>query len=65
MMINYKLNTYERNDIYMGVKLFITHETERNPLDTKVLDKMLRELFYTKVDQILISNVYIMKGVKK
>jgi len=41
----YKLNTYERNGIYLGGKLFITYETSRNPLNTKVLDRKLRELF--------------------
>jgi len=41
----YKINTYEKNGIYLGVNLFVTHETNRNPLNTKVLDRMLRELF--------------------
>lgn len=41
----YKLNTYERNGIYLGVKLFVTHETNKNPLNTKVLDGMIKELF--------------------
>ncbi len=40
-----KLNTYEKNGIYLGVNLFITHETGRNPLNTKVLDKLMRRLF--------------------
>lgn len=41
----YKLNTYERNGIYPGVNLFITHETSRSPLNTKVLDGFIKELF--------------------
>lgn len=41
----YKLNTYEKNEIYLGVNLFITHETSKNPLNTRVLDGMLRKLF--------------------
>lgn len=41
----YKLNTYEKNKIYLGVNLFITHETSRNPLNTRALDAMLKKLF--------------------
>ena len=40
-----KFNTYERNGIYLGVKLFVTQETSRNPLNTKALNQMLKELF--------------------
>lgn len=46
--VMYKLNTYERNGIYLGVNLFITHETSKNPLNTKVLDKLIRKLFYVE-----------------
>lgn len=41
----YKLNTYEKNKIYLGVNLYITHETSKNPLNTRALDGMLRKLF--------------------
>jgi len=41
----YKLNTYEKNKIYLGVNLFITHETSKNPLNTRALDAMLKKLF--------------------
>lgn len=41
----YKINTYEKNGIYLGTKLFITHETSKRPLNSKNLDGMLRELF--------------------
>lgn len=41
----YKLNTYERNGIYLGVNLYITHETKKNPLNTRMLDKLLKKLF--------------------
>ncbi len=41
----YKINTYEKNGIYLGMKLFITHETSKRPLNTKILNEMLRELF--------------------
>lgn len=41
----YKLSTYERNGIYLGVNLFFTFETSMRPMNTKVLDELLRELF--------------------
>lgn len=41
----YKLSTYEKNKIYLGVNLFVTHETGRNPLNTRALDGMLRKVF--------------------
>lgn len=41
----YKLNTYERNGIYLGVNLFVTYETGARPLNTKNLDRMIRMLF--------------------
>ena len=40
-----KINTYERNGIYPGERLFFTHETSKNPLNTKVMDKMIRAWF--------------------
>lgn len=40
-----KLNTYERNGIYLGINLFITYETSIRPMNTKVLDEVLRALF--------------------
>ena len=40
-----KLDTYERNGIYLGVNLFFTHETSKRPLNTVALDRLLRELF--------------------
>ena len=44
----YKITTFEKNGIYLGVKLFITHETSRNPLNTKNLHGMIREVFCEK-----------------
>lgn len=41
----YKLNTYERNGIYLGVNLYMTFETKRSPLNTRALDEMIREIF--------------------
>lgn len=41
----YKLNTYEKNGIYIGVNLFITYETSTKPLNTRALDKIVREIF--------------------
>lgn len=43
--VMWKLNTYERNGIYLGINLFITYETGRNPLNTKTLDRLIRSLF--------------------
>lgn len=42
----YKLSTYERNGIYMGVNLFITYESNKNPLNTRALDGLIRKQFY-------------------
>ncbi len=41
----YKLTTYEKNGIYLGVHLFMTHETSREPLNTRTLDGLIRKLF--------------------
>lgn len=41
----FKLNTYAKNEIYLGVNLFITYETGKRPLNTKVLDGFLRKVF--------------------
>ena len=43
--VMYKLNTYERNGIFLGVNLFITHETSKAPLNSRTLDKYLKALF--------------------
>ena len=40
-----KLNTYERNGIYVGFNLFMTYETGKKPLNTRALDKYLKILF--------------------
>ena len=37
-----KWNLYERNGIYLGVNLIFLHETSKYPLNTRVLDRMLR-----------------------
>lgn len=41
----FKLSNYERNDIFLGVNLFITYETGKRPINTRALDKMLRQIF--------------------
>ncbi len=41
----YKLDTYEKNGIYLGINLFFTYETSKNPLNTRALDDFLRKLF--------------------
>lgn len=40
-----KINTYERNGIYPGEQLIITHETFANPLNTKYLLNKIRHYF--------------------
>ena len=40
-----KLNTYEKNGIYIGVNLFVTYESVKYPLNTKGLDGLLKQLF--------------------
>ncbi|MBR6537384.1 MAG: hypothetical protein IKT67_09315 [Lachnospiraceae bacterium] len=41
----YKLGTYEKNGIYLGVNLFLTYETGKKALNTKGLDGLVRKLF--------------------
>lgn len=41
----FKLSTYERNEIFLGVNLFITCETGKRSLNMRALDKMLRKIF--------------------
>lgn len=41
----YKLGTYEKNEIYIGVNLFVTYETGKKALNTKSLDGLIRNLF--------------------
>ena len=41
----YKWNLYEKNGLYIGDKLFFTHETSKYPLNTRVLDGLLRKIF--------------------
>lgn len=41
----YKLSSYEKNGIYLGVDLFVTHETGKRALNTKGLDGLMRKLF--------------------
>ena len=51
----YKLRTYERNGIYLGVNLFITYESEKFPFNTKVLDELIKYLFGCMNDSSLIK----------
>lgn len=41
----YKLQTYERNGIHLGINLFVTYETATKPLNTRVLNDFLGKLF--------------------
>lgn len=40
-----KMRIYEKNEIYLGVNLFITYETLKSPINIRGLDGMLRTLF--------------------
>lgn len=44
-----KLNTYEKNGIYLGVNLFLTFETSKKPLNIRALDKMIKALWVDEV----------------
>ncbi len=41
----YKLSSYEKNGIYLGVDLFVTYETGKRTLNTKGLDGLMRKVF--------------------
>ncbi len=43
--VMFKLNTYEKSGIYVGVNLFLTYETGKRPINTKTLDGLLKNLF--------------------
>lgn len=43
--VSYKMHIYERNEIYLGVNLFITHETKKYPLNTRVLEQLIKNVF--------------------
>lgn len=51
----YKLNTYEKNGIYLGVNLFLTYETSKKPLNAGALDEMLKKLWVENADENLFS----------
>ncbi|MBE5927184.1 MAG: hypothetical protein E7270_09510 [Lachnospiraceae bacterium] len=40
-----RIKNYEENGIYLGKELYITYETSRRPLNTKVLDDFLKNVF--------------------
>ena len=47
----FKLKSYEKNGIYLGVNLFITYENSRFPFNTKMLDELMAKLFcYSRHD---------------
>lgn len=41
----YKLRSYEKNGIHLGVNLFFTYETGKMPINTRSLNQMLKKLF--------------------
>ena len=47
----FKLKSYEKNGIYLGVNLCSTYEDSRFPFNTKTLDELMAKLFcYSKHD---------------
>ena len=40
-----KINTYAQNGIYVGDRLLLTYETSQDPVDMRLLQKMLKKLF--------------------
>ena len=50
----YKLDTYAKNGIFLGVNLLITYETQKSPLNVKCLDEMLRCIFSSENNGILV-----------
>lgn len=43
--IIYKLNTYQKNRIFLGVNLFVTFETSKNAIDAVALDQLIKRAF--------------------
>ena len=43
--VMYKLNKYEKNGIFLGVNLFITYETVKVPLNTRMVERLLKRRF--------------------
>lgn len=41
----HKLNCYTKSGIYLGDRLFISHETSKRPLDTSVIEKIMKAVF--------------------
>lgn len=41
-----KIESYEKNGIYVGKKLFLTHETKERPINTRILRKKFEEIFF-------------------
>ena len=40
-----KINTYARNNLFLGDQLLLTFETQRQPLDAKAMDALFKEKF--------------------
>lgn len=52
----YKLNCYVKNGIYLGNRLLISYETSKRPLETVVIEKMMKETFFVNFCTIPTSN---------
>ena len=38
-----KITNYEKNDIFPGDKLILTHETSRYPINSKIIAKIIQK----------------------
>ena len=41
----FKLQSYEKNGIYLGVDLFCTYETGKRPLNVRRVDDFIKKVF--------------------
>lgn len=44
-MMMSKLDMYARNGIYIGINLFFTYESGKRPLNTRLLDELIKKVF--------------------
>lgn len=54
-ILMYKLKSYERNGIYLGLNLFITYESSKYPLNAKIIDVLVENLFCCTRANVLLQ----------
>lgn len=54
-ILMYKLKTYEKNGIYLGVNLFMTFESGKHPLNGKIIDALVKNLFCCTKSNVLLQ----------